>query len=305
MIPATRERVAAAVREVLERAFNPNQPRDPDGKWTDGSGGLGADGMPTEVVSRRAAGGATVTATPGGQPRLSLGGGSAELSREEREQFRRAINAASDLWGPDGTRPGEAGSTQEVRRDGEVLVSVRPVPGRVVGEDGKVVNSVDEVEGMQDSFPAEYEVTVGGGRPVTVRHRDLAAQNRNGMYESLVDAAAARRVDGGAGPMDVFVPKSGRVGFRMKGDDGKPAEVEFGSRDIRRLDSAIDAVRENPGTRTVDTSRGPVEVTYTDGGSLIVSPPSGGPWSLAATGDGVADLMNAFNDNAYAAGIFR
>lgn len=313
-----------AIRHVLARRFDPNQPRDGDGQWTDGT--PYADGMPASIVStplRLAGGRATVDRRPGGNPRLTVGGRSVELSTGGRnsdlERFRGvAASAQYDderRRGPDGVfrllgdmRTGEDGRP---RRD--ALISLRPVPGALVTEDGDRVSTYEEAPDNTEVYVAEFDMVLNedlagefDDHPATrVSLADIDSGNPRGMYETMLNAAAAERVDGGAGPIDVYVPKPGRVGFRMKGDDGKPVEVDFNAKDFRRLTAAIDQVTDEPGTVTVDTAEGPVEVTHSEHGSLTVSPPSGGPWGLAASGDGVQELASAITENGFAAGILR
>ncbi len=309
--PRTRRRPGP----LESRRFNANQPRDPDGQWSDGLfSASGSDGMPTNILSSRVARGrATVSRLPGGgNPRLTAGDRHVELDRAEVEQFR---DMAIDARYGDGPGDGVFRMTRRTPADGgvrtEVLVSLRPVPGRYVDEDGRPISSPEDTDG--EAYFAEYDMVIDeDDRPfdenpsIRVGLADLDPQeNRNGIYGALLRAAAAERVDGGAGPIDVYVPRNGRVGFRMKGDDGKPVEVEFGSKDIRRIHAAAEQVQDEPGTTTVETAAGPVEVTFTEHGSLMISPPSGGPWGIAASGGGVAALMDAFTSNATAAGIFN
>lgn len=246
---------------------------------------------------------------PGGHPRLTVGGRSVELDPGDIDDFRGiAIDGRYDDGG------GGADGVHRVRRhnrtENRTLVALRGVPGRYIDEDGRPIASPDDTDG--EAYFAEYDLVVDEGSgdfgdepSVRVRYRDIDPNNRSSIYRALLDASAAARVDGGAGPIDVFVPKPGRVGFRMKGDDGKPVEIEFNAKDVRGISAAIEQAQEEPGTVTIDTAAGPVEVMYTESGSLIVSPPSGGPWGLAASGPGVADLVSAITANGEAAGIFR
>ncbi len=286
-------------------------------------GGPGRGGMPSVLVSfPQARGRATVDRPAAGHPRLSVGGRTVELrggSRHssEQEQFRRLV--ANAQYGDEGARSddGVYRLRRLVDRGGrphsETLVSVRPVEGRVVSETGRTYDGVDAVPEDEEAYPAEYDVVVGegddsefGAEPsIRVSLADLDA-----IADSIGDAATAERVDSGNGPIDVFVAGPNQVGFRMRGDDGDPVEVAFNRRDVRRIDDAIDHVSEHGGTRTIDTANGPVEVTfrgpvggdYTDANSLIISPPSGGPWGIAATGEGIGALLTAFENNASAAG---
>jgi hypothetical protein len=320
----TRTLVRNLVEELLGRKFNPDQPRDEDGRWS--------DGMPVSIVSttlRLAGGSATVDRRPGGDPRLTVGGRSVELSTGRNgglEQLRRAAVAAQydddRDSGPDGVFR-VLGPVRNVdgRPHRDALISLRPVPGSLVTEDGQRVSTYEEAPDGVEVYVAEFDMVLNedldgefDDSPSTrVSLSDIDVGNPNGVYERLVDAAAAARVDGGLGPIDVFTPKSGQVGFRSKGDDGTPVEVEFNSRDFRRLDTAIDAVVEDGGTRTIQTKDGPVEVTFrgpasgnlTDENTLIISPSSGGPWSIGATGAGITALIDAIADNGATAGIIR
>jgi HK97 family phage prohead protease len=312
------------LRDAIERRFDPGQPRDNDGRWT--------DGMPGSIVStqlRLTGGTATVDRRPGGNPRLTVGGRTVEMStgdrRSELERFRSlAINAQYDddsARGPDGAFRMSRLTTVDGRPQSDVLVSLRPVPGALVTEDGHRVGSYEEAPDGVEVYVAEFDLVLNEGadsdfddEPSTrVSLRDIDPGSRGGIYETMLDAASAERVDGGLGPIDVFTPKPGRVGFRAKGDDGQPVEVEFNAKDFRKLDAAIDHVIDEGGSRTVDTAHGPVEVTfkgpteggYSDANTLLISPPSGSPWSFGATGSGIGDLANAINANGAAAGIIR
>lgn len=273
----------------------------------------GSNGMPATVVSTPVARGrAAVSRRPGREVSLTVGDRHVELHRDYIEQFRAyAIDARVGdrrYAHPDGVYRIRAHTGPGQHQD---LVSIRPVPDRYVDEDGRPIANAEDTDG--EAYFAEYDLVIDeddsgfdNNPSIRVSLADLDPQeSHSGIYGALLRTSAAERVDGGAGPIDVYSPRNGRVGFRMKGDDGKPVEVEFGSKDLRAIDRAIDAVQEQPGTRTVESSHGPVEVTYTEHGSLSISPPSGGPWGIAASGDGVPALMAAFQRNGEAAGIFH
>jgi HK97 family phage prohead protease len=314
------------LRDAIERRFDPNQPRDSDGQWS--------DGMPGSIVStqlRLAGGTATVDRRRGSNPRLTIGDRTVELSTGGRDsdidRFRSlAIDAQYDsdrARGQDGVFRllGPYRTTADGRAERDALISLRPVPGALIDENGNRVSSYDAADDNTEVYVAEFDLVLNedlGGEfddePMTrVSLADIDPGSRRGIYAAVLNAAAAERVDSGYGPIDVYTPRSGRVGFRMKGDDGQPVEVEFNSRDFRRLDSAIDTVTEDGGTRTIETAHGPVEVTfrgptggrYTEENSLMVSPPSGGPWSIGATGPGLRDLFDAMGENGAASGIVR
>lgn len=300
----------------LQRRYDPDQPRDRDGQWT--------AGMPSALVSLPAAAGrATVSRLANGRTRLAVGDRSVDLSvgrNGETGQLRSIIIAAAD---PDGV--GEVHrlnryGTRDRRPTAETLVSIRPVPGRFVTDRGREISSPDEARDDEDEvFVAEHDIVVGEGSDTdfddepSIRVSDAEL---NDILAAVAAADAARRIDSAYGPVDVFPagPGRDRVGYRMKGDDGGPVEVSFGKKDHRAIQNAVGDVIEDGGTRTVETEAGPVEVTFrgdypggkfTDDHRLIISPPSGGPWGVAVSGDDIAGFLTATHVNARAAGIAR
>lgn len=297
----TRALVAPIVCELLGRKFNPNQPRDEDGRW---SGGMPSALSSTDV--RVAGGSVNVSAHADGSLRLSAGGQEVRLSRKDLRQLRRRMIAAEYAIGA-GDTDGYGLVAMRRMPSGDLVVGLRPT-GELVDEDGRQVQTPDGVDG--EVYNASFDLVVGEGNDETpgvrVTRNDMDDDNPNSVLSALDDATLAERVDTGNGPTDVY--KSGRgAGFRMKGDDGEPVEVEFGRRDLRKLDEATDHVIENGGTRTIETANGTVEVTFrgptdnntfTDENSLVISPPSGGPWSIAARGAGIRAFLGAFNNVA-------
>lgn len=327
----------AADIEALLRKFNPLQPRDDDGKWT--------DGMPTDLVSTAIdvlGGSVTVKASRGGEgtATLQVGGRAANLTRGDfRELRRQAINAK---YGDD-RHAGDDGVYRVVRysRDpetggakSELLVSLRPVDGAFVTETGKRVSRIEDAPEDEEVYNAEFDMVVNendvgdfGDEPmIRVSLKDISDTNRKGIYQALLRATAARRVDTGNGPTDVFSPRAGAVGLRMKDDYGNPTEVILNARDFRRIDSAISDAMYGEGeglddqelaldrdTRiVVETSGGQVEVRFkghrTDSdwvGTLTILPLTPLPWGVAVAGPHIRDFNDAFQMNGEEAGFIR
>ncbi len=327
--------------ELMTRAlekYNRLQPRDREGQWT--------DGMPDDLVSipvKVLGGELTASSRHGaeGKATLSANGRSVDLDSREIDELRRMVSAAQ--YGDDGKassggvfRLTRTSLGDDGKANSEILVSLRPVEGAYISETGKRGTSLDDPSLPDDEeiYPAEFDLVVGEGDdgdfddyPKTrVSLKDLDQDNRKGIYELLTNATVARRVDTGNGPTDVFAPRPGAVGLRMRDDNGDPTEVTFNARDVRRLDSAISDVLYGEGEGllddemaiprddriTVETSGGPVEVRFKgrkqDGeweGTLTVFPLGGAPWSVAVDGSHIDEFNEAFDDNGRTARILE
>lgn len=342
---------------VLERRFDPSEPRIPGGEhggeWGHGGGALkkaekalteqGAHdgGLPGSIVDttlKTSGGTLHVGASPDreGNVELSAGGRSVSLSKGDIEKFRKMTgNAQYDM---EEHRDGHG--LYAVRRydqDGKSvdIIALRPT-GKLVTETGKPVASYDDAPEDEEVYAAEFDLFLGdahgaefGDKPVArVKLKDVDPFNRKSLYEALGTATAARRVDTGNGPTDVYVPRPGAVGLRMKDDNGVPTEVVFNARSYRRIDAAIGDVIYGEGEghdgsvlahhrdvrKVVETTEGPVEVRFRGSGtqhtggydpdsSLTIIPQYKAAWGVAASGQGISRFSDAFDGNGEAAGL--
>jgi len=340
--PAKHPRIPA----VAARAFNPAEPRDPHtGKWI-----AGMPGAVVETVLKVAGGALHVSAEPGaeGHATLSHGDRSVSLRPKEIEQLRKEIINAEygeedqvDGYGLYAIRRYSGKPGEPVKM--EPLVALRPVPGKYVSETGKPVANPDAGPPDEEVYNAEFDLFIGRSpndpngdfgsetEPgVRVSLKDLDTHRRTGLYETLMDATSARRVDTGNGPTDVYTPRPGRLALRMKDDNGNPTEVEFNAGEWRRIDHAINLLAEGfdeskiPANAPddyhppeinhliVQTAAGPVELNwrgprqdhgYSSAASLTITPQYGAAWGIAVDGDHMSDLFGALAGVAEMSGI--
>ncbi len=336
-------RVAAIVRELLGRKFNPNQPRDEDGRWTDGGSGLPS--LPGTRFSRTLTldGGATATVERGhdGTPRLTIGDRTVELSASaprsisgnrlpsEVDRLRTAVvnaqyESESGQSVSDGNyrvfrpRPSTDG------RPSEILVTLRPVAGRYVTDDGRTIADLDDSDDADgnphEAYVDQYDIVLNEN-PDGEFDAEPSTRVSLADLENIVDALyaagakpTAARVDTGFGEVDIFTPGPGRMGLRVPTDDGF-ADLEFAENDWKQVWTAINDSLDQRDSRTVDTALGPVEIQTDNPGDLLMGPDamlfisggelSGQPWSIAAQGQGLKDLYSALYRNGRAAGIVR
>lgn len=305
----TRAAVRTILEELLGRKFNPNQPRDEDGRWT--------DGMPGSIVSQSLqfarGGSATIDRPPGDRSRLTVGGRSAQLSTEgpssDLSRLRRLV--ANARYEEDGGR--DADGVYRLTGDNGTLISVRPVPGRRVTDTGQVVDSA-ELAPNSETYPAEYDVVVGDSSDFDNEPsvRVSLSELEDDIADGLEAVAAARRVDAGFGPVDVYTPGRGRLGLRVLTDDG-PVEVEFNRQDWKNVWAGIHRSLDRRESVTVETANGPIEIQTDNPGDafigddtmLFISSPGDDGWSIGAQGDGIKELYNAMRANGRDAGIVR
>lgn len=282
------------------------------GKKKDDPDEESGDGMPATIVSqsvRLAAGGRAIIDRPGTRSRLTAGNRSVSFDTERRrtpdgeliptdtERLRRLITRA---------QYSEPGSVHRLDGDDGPTISIRPVPGRWVTDTGRVVDSPDDAP-RRETYPAEYDLTLGDGEPVRVSLSELD----DDIADGLEAVASARRVETGFGPVDVFVPSRGRIGIRVPTDDG-PVELEFDKKDWRRLWAGIDKSLDGRTSVTVDTAHGPIRIqtdntadAFIDKDTLFFMSPAGDDesWSIAAQGDGIKALLSAMTANGRAIGV--
>lgn len=188
--------------------FDPDQPRDPNGKWTSG----GAS-MPSVLSGNDfSLGGKSgrLEAKPGGKVGFQLGGGSAELDRQtgavplaealDRRMQGATINGA----------------------DGQPAVRVR------FGE-------------WEDDVGADAEIEfVGQGKTVK-----LTSAEASDLAEELEVAAASQRLELPNGPTDLYLQQDGsRIGIRTQVGGLDAVALEFDRRSWDRLRDAENVVDE-------------------------------------------------------------
>jgi len=301
----------------------------------------GASGMPKAVVSipfDSLPGDVAVAAPPDGdgEVTLNVGGRSTRLNEGEREDLRRMV---IDAQYGDESKAGQDGVFRLYRQwlndegkvESEFKVSLRPVPGAFITETGKRVSSIEEGPEDEEIYTAEFDLVVDENidaefddQPMTrVTLKDLDSDNRRSIPAAMRRVGEARRIDTGNGPTDVYSPKPGAVGFRMKADSGDPVEVVFNRKSYNAVKSGIEDVLYGEGEgvddltvprderKKVQTSQGEVELTFKGrqddagkwDGTLTVLPTGDEPWSVAVDGPHIDDFWNAFDRNGEVAGF--
>lgn len=300
------------LKEAIERRYNPSQPRDPDGQWSDGIPNLPGS---TFTETLHLAGGTATVDRHGGRSRLTIGDRSVSLTSNDREHLRRLVNAAG--YGESRSRSDDG--VYRLRRGNsagpagsETLVSLRHVPGTFVTDDGRVVDT-DEVDG-HEVYDNEFDMILGEGagdfadEPSTrVTLADL--ENILDQLAAADRGPTARQVDTGMGEVGVFTPGKGRLGLRVPTDDGD-VDVEFDKADWKKVWDAIHDSLDQRNLQAVDTANGRIEVQTDNPSPQAMGPDamlfiSGLGWSIAAQGDGIKALYQALLANGRAAGIVR
>lgn len=275
-----------------------------------GESGHDSDGMPATIVSqslRFARGGtATITQSPSGRPRLTIGDRSLDVEslRELDDLIVRAQYHAEN------NRPAYRMWTEEG------VLTLRPVvPGRWVTDTGRVVDS-PEAAPRNETYPHEYDMVLnerrGGDLDSEPSVRVTLAELENDILDGLEAVGAARRVETSSGPVDVFSPGKHRLTLRVL-TDGGPIEVEFDKKDWKSVDKAITDSMDRREPRTADTAHGPIEIQTDNPDDLFIGPntmliiSSGGPpeWGIVAHGDEIKRLGSAMDANGIVAGIVR
>lgn len=302
----------------------------------DGAGLPDGGGMPGEVVSipfDKLPGDVKVAAPEdgNGEATLSIGGRTTQLTEQDRKDLRSLVIDAQyndeSRAGSDGVfrlyRPTKVNEEGKVESD--YKVSLRPVPGAFITESGKRVDSIEEAPEDEEVYAAEFDLMVDedidadfDGQPMSrVTLKDIDPSNRKSILRSLARAGAARRIDTGNGPTDVYSPRPGAVSLRMKDDSGNPTEVMFDKKVYNALKSAIEDVLYGEGEgvpdltvprderKVIQTPEGDVEVRFKGrqddagkwDGVLTMLPSDDRPWSVAVDGPHIDEFWNAFREN--------
>ncbi|NMO52020.1 hypothetical protein HH310_12535 [Actinoplanes sp. TBRC 11911] len=185
--------------------FDPDQPRDPEGKWTSGPGLSGLPSVLSSVDLSLGGKSGRIESKPGGKVTFGLGGAEVELDREPG-----AIELAKALGKPKGEH-------EIVGADGHPALRLRPGNG-------------DEVE-----------VDVLGKDATTVT---LNRTEREKLATDVDRAAAAQRLEVASGPVDVYLSPGGDLGVRTKVGDQDARALEFDAKSWLKLRDAEDVLTE-------------------------------------------------------------
>ena len=218
-----RQRVAAPVNYYGEA---PGE-RDEDGRFK--------DGMPSVVASYAiptVAGSLTAIRTNYGAVQLSNGSQTVMFRPHERARLVRAMH--------DRYATGDTLITRHEEIDGKlhsvVVARVRP-QGSAQSGDGETLAVGHRLDLGAVEDPDDYDTRTGVV---------LSPAQADGFEVALGNAAIAARVETGYGPLDMYPTSDSNdddgFGMRMKGDDGRPVEVEFSRAEWQRINRAIDTV---------------------------------------------------------------
>lgn len=287
----SRQRDAGTGQKTPDNRVGAGQTNYDEGQARDPHSGRWSDGMPDAIASYTFAttsGALTSTRTREG---VELSDGAHTVSLRPHEQAR-LIRAMGNSYGESDTT-----ITRHTERDGAVfsVVIARVRPQGREDSNGEPVAAGMRLDIGEVDDPDDYDTRTGVMFSVKQADEPFAT--------ALDNAASAARVETGYGPLDMYPSATGGMGLRMKGDDGRPTEVEFSAAEWKRINAAMDAVLDgydhdtdqDADKITVTTKAGKVDVEhkgprddsgYHPDSRLTITPQDGAAgWSVVIGGE--------------------